>query len=115
MEKYDSLEKVYSDVENKKIKAGDIVEINTPIDKNAMVLKGEYKISITNGRVGLERTSADDETILSVGEENQLKQRAEECDRCDSLINYIDPDKWDGEDFCSKCGKSLAIIKKSWN
>ncbi len=57
MEKYDSIEKVYYDVENKKIKAGDIVEINTPITKNTMVFKGLYRISITNGRIGLESTS----------------------------------------------------------
>lgn len=45
----------------------------------------------------------------------ELKKRTDECDQCDTMANYEDPDKWDGVTKCPKCGKDTEILKQEWN
>lgn len=44
----------------------------------------------------------------------KIKKRTEDCDECNIMVNYEDPDKWYGVKRCPKCGKKTKILKKSW-
>lgn len=46
---------------------------------------------------------------------DDLKKRTDECSECDMMVNYEDPDKWDGVKKCPKCGKDTEILKQAWD